>query len=319
MPEGPECAIHAQSLHAALSGASLLRASILSGRYSGRARAPHQWSTLLQLLPAKVEAVHSKGKLIYWLLQPEDPQFEGELSLWSTLGMSGGWALERTAHSRVCLEIDAECGRFFVFYNDQRNFGVLTVCLRRAQLEAKLASLGPDWLGAREPIGSSAGARADGLPLCDFLSIVHSQCSNRRRAAVPVAKFLMDQKKTSGIGNYLLSEILFKARVYPWARCGALAEADWTRVHAAALETTRASYAAQSLLALDGDASAPTLSATRGTLTAIEPSFTLLVYRRERTACGSRVLRDTGPHGRSVFWVPEMQLCGREDLAELSP
>ena len=52
----------------------------------------------------------------------------------------------------------------------------------------------------------------------------------RRSAAVPVARFLMDQSKTAGIGNYVLSETLYKAAVYPWAKCGDLDTKAW-QVH----------------------------------------------------------------------------------------
>ena len=38
--------------------------------------------------------------------------------------------------------------------------------------------------------------------------------------------------------------------------------------------------------------------------------FELAVYRRDRTPTGAPVVRDEGPHGRSVFWVPERQTRG---------
>ena len=61
---------------------------------------------------------------------------------------------------------------------------------------------------------------------------------------------LMDQSKTSGVGNYVLSEVLYKARVYPWAACADLSAAEWAEVYSAASETLRTSYAAQAALAL---------------------------------------------------------------------
>jgi hypothetical protein len=54
----------------------------------------------------------------------------------------------------------------------------------------------------------------------------------------------------------------------------------------------------------------PSLSATRGTLAGLEPYFELRVYRKERAACGGLVQQDVGPHGRSVFWVPGVQVRG---------
>mmetsp|Transcript_24755 Transcript_24755/g.50214 ORF Transcript_24755/g.50214 Transcript_24755/m.50214 type:complete len:154 (+) Transcript_24755:277-738(+) len=145
------------------------------------------------------------------------------------------------------------------------------------------------------------------------MEIVRRQCASPRRARVRVAKFMMDQGKTSGVGNYVLSELLYKARIYPWAACADLAEAEWVEVHAAASETLRTSYAAQAALATAASDSAP--FATRGTFAAMQPQFELLVYRRVATPEGP-VRVDEGPHGRSVHWVPQRQVRGRTPESE---
>jgi formamidopyrimidine-DNA glycosylase len=48
------------------------------------------------------------------------------------------------------------------------------------------------------------------------------KAQRRRRLAV----FLMDQTKTSGVGNYILSEALYEAGVHPWATVGEVAADD---------------------------------------------------------------------------------------------
>ena len=307
MPEGPECLVHAESLHRRFAGRTLNRAAILSGRYvgngtvPGRSAPPASWEELRQSLPATVDAVQAKGKFIWWELSPLSGVLP-ELTFWSTLGMSGAWSTERSTHSRVGFELLAEpssgSAPTLLYYNDQRNFGVLTVCTERAALHAKLKTLGPSWLG------EGGGVTRDA-----FMEIVSQQCGNKRRASVPVAKFLMDQSKTSGIGNYVLSEVLYKARIYPWAACADLTGSDWEEVHAAATETLLASYASQAALAAAAADDAP--SATRGTFAAIEPQFRLLVYRQTSTADGLSVRVDEAPHGRSVHWVPERQVRGK--------
>ena len=317
MPEGPECRVHAESLHRRLAGSTLQRVAVLSGRYlgngttPGRGAPPALWDTLQDSLPATIESICNKGKFIWWELHPQSPSLP-ELTFWSTLGMSGAWSLERSPFSRVAFELfvpvsakaGADAERAVLFYNDQRNFGTLTVCTDRSLLEAKLDTLGPSWLG-------------DDLTLDQFREIVRKQTANRRSASVPVARFLMDQGKTAGIGNYLLSETLYKAAVYPWAACSDLAADDWTAVHAAASETIRASYAAQAALASAGPGA---VSTTRGTFAAIEPRFELLAYGRTVAAgAGGLALRkDEGPHGRSVFWAPQRQVRGKPPDASLT-
>lgn len=114
----------------------------------------------------------------------------------------------------------------------------------------------------------------------------------------------MDQGKTAGIGNYILSETLYLSRVWPWAKCAALDEEAWAAVHSAATDVIARSYAAQSALA--SGAARGDVSATYGTLF----SFELYAYRRQTSPEGLAVRQEVGPHGRSVFWVPERQTRG---------
>jgi formamidopyrimidine-DNA glycosylase len=308
MPEGPECQVHAERLNDAFQGYTLLRATILSGRYlgegvPGRGGPPAHWGTFQELLPATVKHVKNHGKFIWW--EFVHSRSRPHLSFWSTLGMSGSWARQRSAHSRIVFELSRpsavsgapqEEAALRLFFNDQRMFGTLTVCLDQALLEKKLESLGPSWL------------QPNGLSLDEFMKIVDRQRSKKAGRAVPVAKFLMDQSKVASIGNYLLSESLYKAQVHPFAVCGDLSNADWAALHEAASRTTVASYASQAALAAAAGDGA--LSATYGTFAEMEPAFQLLVYRRSE-ADGLPVRQEEGPHGRSIFWVPEKQTRGR--------
>lgn len=188
MPEGPEVTVHAETLNATLRGQQLRGARILSGRYigngsvAGRSAPPEGWKVLQDALPTTVLSVHSHGKFMWWRLGPS-------LTMWSTLGMSGAWSLLPSAHARIGLQLRAADGRDWpLFYNDQRNFGTVTVCSDDSLLQEKLRTLGPSWLAE------------DGLCLDAFIAVVRRQCATKRSANVAVAKFLMDQRKTAGIG-----------------------------------------------------------------------------------------------------------------------
>ena len=322
MPEGPECKVHAESLHTMFAGShELVSAAILSGRYyegnvdansnlqgrprqAGRGAPPENWAALEELLPATVEAVSSRGKFIWWTMRGGMQQ-ERQWTFWSTLGMTGSWSLRRNAHSRVAIGLRAKDGHDHcnLYYNDQRNFGTLTVCIDDGKLEEKLASLGPPWLG------NGADENGNGLSCDDFLEVVQRQCKGKRSRAVAVAKFLMDQKKTSGVGNYILSEALYRARVWPWASCGDLSEDEWRDLHAAVANVINLSYASQKASVVDG------VSTTRGNF-----NFRLLVYRQEMAGDerGLRVQKSEGPHGRAVFWVPQLQTRGRPPVDDQS-
>lgn len=307
MPEGPECTVHTESLDEACRGRIVTGAHILSGRYQGsgtvpgRGAPPEEWSAFQDALPATISSVSNKAKFIFWTMTSAADG--SQLTLWSTLGMTGAWSWIPSEHARICLELD-DGER--LYYNDQRNFGTITCCMDEAKLAAKLDSLGPSWL----PPGN--------LPFEKFDQLARRQCSKKRSAAVPLAKFLMDQSKTSGIGNYILSESLFLARIYPFAACGDLKESDWLSLHTAICDVIERSYTSQRALAESQAAAAASsqsggsLSATRGTTW----TFELHVFRRRTTADGLTVRQDEGPHKRSVFWVPERQLRGKKDAAD---
>lgn len=202
MPEGPECKRTADQLHNYCSGWALSKVEVLSGRYitHGPPKGLDEFQS--NILPATIDSVDCKGKFIYFLCSSPSGQ---NASIWSTLGMSGRWAEEQTQHSRVRFTLSARSApdsetsvsglqsstdvRKVLYLTDARNFGTLTFCGDNVQLEDKLESLGPAYL--------SGEVQAEA-----FLELARK--SNSRYLAV----FLMDQSKTSGVGNYILSGTL---------------------------------------------------------------------------------------------------------------
>ena len=283
MPEGPECHTLSAAMDKNLGGGkyALEGVEIISGRFASTP--PEGLDELARRLPLALEAVRCKGKFIYF-------QMASNVSLWSTLGMSGGWTLRRShPHCRLALSLAGGDGdrRRLLFY-DMRNFGTLRVCFDDDDLRRKLASLGLSWLEDGD---------AD-----DFADRFRDLAANaaRRAPRKPLAKWLMDQKATAGIGNYLLSEILYATRTDPWAAVGDVGEERWAAIRGEALRLTRASRDAQAAAYEDADDPRPKLRdlEARG--------FALEVYG-QAVARGLPVRRDVGPHGRTVHWVPEVQ------------
>ena len=97
MPEGPEVKLHAEALDALLSNTTLEHCAIRSGRYAS-GKEPEGWRTLMRALPISITSVNSKGKFMWLeLSRPDGPQ----LTLWTTLGMTGAWSLRRDAYTCV--------------------------------------------------------------------------------------------------------------------------------------------------------------------------------------------------------------------------
>ena len=255
----------------------------------------------------------AKGNFIYLILDdgnssavtagPNNVVDESDYlrSIWITLGMSGRFVSE-TANSASDYFHEygngAEDGaRWYmdfwdpktertrrVFYHDTRNFGTLRFSLSESELMQKLATLGLDIFDAKTTV--------DG-----FLPVV-----DRTKPTVNICKFLMDQKKISGIGNYILAEGLYRANIDPFASLSELTEQQKRTLFDEVQATAQLSYASQGLTRQKGG-SYRTPDGQRGKF-----EFSLQCYGQDKCPRGRPVLRETeGPHGRTIWYV-ESQL-----------
>ena len=318
-PEGPEVSCLVDSLEERFGGDryELQAVRFVSGRYANQSLASTQkaadgFGDLQLQLPLPLKSVNCKGKFIWFDLG------RGQ-SLWSTLGLTGSWrfdrALESAKHVRTVLQLAPQGGGqpHELFYSDMRNFGTLKACASEEELAAKLRSLGSDWLADPPP------------PFVDFLAAARAP---RFRASY-MASWLMDQRRFCGVGNYILSEALYRAELYPFARLGDLSDRQLQRLHRAVLfvsHHSRASQAAGSRLparydpgqeagaGLDGfEAEALDLRRHFSAYVGARGGFRFAVYAQQQCPMGLCVVRERGPHGRSLHWVAELQTGGRAE------
>ena len=319
MPEGPEVSSLVDKMNAHIGGGRFVveDAVVLSGRYAKAA--PEGWDDLRERLPLRIESVRCHGKFIYFELGSDGPAGNEEggpptdVFLWSTLGLMGGWTLrQQPQHARLALALrererppgDSPPGegsadgqgtaRQVLTFYDQRNFGTFKATFGSGEIQSKLERLGRPWLC---PIGeepSDATARRAPLPgialsLDDFMDVVRRQQKTGPRR--PVAVFLMAQDKLAGLGNYILSEVMYAVRMHPEAAMQDVDDALWEEVYEAACEVFSASYSAQAGLA-------------------DESSFRWKVYRQQQDPEGRPVERITGPHKRTLHIVRSVQTRG---------
>lgn len=249
----------------------------------------------------------AKGKFIYLILddgnssavtaRPNNVVDESDYlrSIWITLGMSGRFVSE-TANSASDyfhehgngVEDGARWYMDFwdpktertrrVFYHDTRNFGTLRFSLSESELMQKLATLGLDILDAKTTV--------DG-----FLAVM-----DRTKPTVNICKFLMDQKKISGIGNYILAEGLYLTNIDPFASLSELTEQQKRTLFDEVQATAQLSYASQGLTRQKGG-SYRTPDGQRGKF-----EFSLQCYGQDKCPRGRPVLRRrrdlmAGPYG----------------------
>ncbi len=203
MPELPEVETVRRMLESSVLGRTVARVR-LSGK---RLRGPVARALPRRLAGRTFTAARRVGK--YLLLD-----LDGGLTLLSHLGMSGRWLFRERpdeapldhVHARLAFADGSE-----MLYQDPRRFGLLELHETGALAHHRaLASLGPDPV-ADPPTGARLHALARG-------------------ARVAVKPFLLDQRRIAGIGNIYASEVLFRAKVSPRRRAGALTRTEWDAV-----------------------------------------------------------------------------------------
>lgn len=187
MPEGPEVALTAEILNKKLKNKTLVSFDFVAGRYGPDGTPPEGFNKFEKNLPMKLIKVNSKGKFM-WM------EFEGEKSnwyVWNTFGLKGMWSFFEPKNCRAMLTFSKE--NLVAYYSDSIGYGTFYFSKDKAELDKKLKTLGPDFLKESD-IDFSA------------LSKYHK----------PIAEILSDQKKIgSGIGQYLIAEILYRAKISP--------------------------------------------------------------------------------------------------------
>ena len=218
VPELPEVETVRRMLAATVPGRRIARAEVSRHRLRTASLA-----ALPRRLAGRVFAAPRRtGKFLFLDLDGGD-------TLLSHLGMSGRWlfsAADRepdAALAHVHLRLAFEDGAR-LWYQDVRRFGMLrVVALSALARDPSVRLLGPDPL-VEPPSGESLRALA-------------------KQARVAVKNFLLDQRRIAGLGNIYVSEILFRARVDPRRRAGALTLAEWTRIAGEIVPVLEASIA----------------------------------------------------------------------------
>ena len=327
MPEGPEVRILIDQLQPAV-GMRLANFKFLSGRYVTHGRPTGYDNFAKTMTPYSGNSEHEtndadtnidiitkiscKGKFIYIVLDQEKEKMrqhndiiysDYQRSVWITLGMTGQFVNEKEVDQKPKplasnSEKESTLRWYFelmdtrtkesrrIYYRDARNFGTLRFCVSASELNDKLASLGPDLLDFENTTEEV------------FLAAMEKSTQSRN-----VCKFLMDQSKIAGVGNYILSEGLYRSRLDPFADLVELSVAQRRRLFKELREVASTSYQAQGLTRSNGGTYRD-IDGSRGQF-----EFHLQCYGQRLSPNKFPVTQEVnGPHGRTIWFVEEEQL-----------
>lgn len=271
MPESPEVRIITEQLSSALTSSTIKDIAVIGGRFLKSP--PDHLKEIKQTFPTRIKEIKCKGKFIWF-------GFENDWYLFNTLGMTGSWSFEKQKHSALHIRMDEKN----VFFFDPRHFGTIKFAHGTEVLNTKLNSLGPDLLDK---------ALSDINPK----HLVRKQLQNRPDGET-LTESLMNQKVFAGIGNYIKSESLYRAKLSPWRNSNTLTNEEYFALSDALTKVMFESYHA-------GGNTIATYKDVSGKIGSY--SSYLQVYGKIKDPLGNQVKKQQTYDKRTSWWVPEIQ------------
>lgn len=266
MPEGPEVKRIAQLLAEKVSSKKLTKIEILSGRYTKKL--PDGLNEFTNILPVNIVGAGCSGKFIFIIL-------ESGLSIWNSLGLTGNWSTNKTKYSRLAFYIEDS----ILYFNDSRNFGTIKFVGDKNKLIRKLEDLGPDML-------------SENITDKDLKNIL-----SNTKPEKTIAQVLMDQSTLSGIGNYIKSESLYRARLSPHRLVSELSDKEVSDLNSSIKYIMTKSFDKKLKMSLNDFQSYDSK----------KYNIEMSVYSKKEDIYGHEVIKEKTKDGRNTYWVPQVQ------------
>lgn len=301
MPEVMEIRKYADFINNLFAGKKLTDINIIKGRYKKHASFD-SYEVIKKALPLKLINVETKGKFIYWNL-------EKEFYLLNTLGLSGGWACQKTPSSNFqmpqlleyidktkiedyLLRAESHINVEFIFgtkklvFFDMLSFGTLKVINSLNKLESKLNTIGPDIMDESTT-----------------LTIFESRIKSNSNIEKSIGIVLLNQKLISGIGNYIRADALWLAKINPFKQVKKLTDGEIKKLFHSLKVITWGNY--------DRAYAIKHKIINKGDKIPYDYKRDFFVYREETDIHSNPILKEElyeGSQKRFIYWVKEHQI-----------
>jgi formamidopyrimidine-DNA glycosylase len=275
MPEGPEVYIITKALNTKFKDKKIYNTKIHSNsKYNKNDK------FLDNVKGLTIKRVSSKGKKIIFELN------NGSYIL-SSLGLEGKWLIVDVKDDEPHLSVTIEfVSGEILSYFDSRHFGSIVVCIDRKMLDSKLLTVGTSWIPSEM------------FPLSVTKSELYTHLSNTRLKNKNIMMFLMDQKYTSGVGNYIRSEALFLCQLSPYRLINNITKSESDCLYESILDVMNRSI----------KSGGHTLKSFVGVM-GHKGGYVPEIYGRVKTlTTGFIVQKEKDSQSRSIFWVPSVQV-----------
>lgn len=277
MPEGPEVRVmtcNIRNLIYSMDKPELISVEVIQESFKKRC------TNLDKFQRSTVKEVNAKGKFTYI-------QLHNGTCIGITYGMTGNIRIKDEIKDdedrHLVVKFTHSNGVFY--YHSTRHFGYIKL-LTEEELNVKLASLGPDILDVNP------------------LSMEQVVKIWRSKPKAHICNVLLTyQNLISGIGNYIKSEIMYRAKVYPFATVDKLTDETLYKLYLEARTVANLAFT-------DGGASLYTYTDLSGDKSDLTFKFKLQVYGKDTDPEGRVVAKIETPDKRTTHWVSQVQTIG---------
>ena len=302
MPEGPEIIITSQYLRSKIRTKNIIDVKILGGRYT------HQklkGQDMLKNKPLRVQNVDSKGKFLWMSLVGSNGS---TIYMMNTFGMTGRWSFTFSPSARIEFKVQSRSDKnkiHSMYYIDPRNFGTVEFTDSLSVLEKRIESLAPDILKSN----------LTDIALVKLLKDYTQKFKGNKN----LVKTLMNQNAVvSGIGNYLVAEILYDSKINPHRSLDSLNANELKRLAHSMRKIPKIAYYDNTTGYMEHHQTfmnTHRIKIDNGTLPNFHPdiicnpnkSFKFKVYQQSSDPYNNPIKMDVIIKDRTIFWVPNVQ------------
>lgn len=292
MPEVCEVCLTSQYLKKII-GDSITNITVNQGRYS---KTPIKGISSITY-PLDIIDIQTKGKFMWMTLKHDNDTFY----MLNTFGLTGRWSFNKIDHISIIFTLQKS---HELYFDDMRNFGTIEFTKDVKKLNKKLDMLGEDLL---QSTYSS-----------DDIQKRFKSIKNQKKKIVIV---LMTQDKKngigSGLGNYLVPEILYAAKISPHRTIESLTKKDIVNLTNAIKTTLYLCYNYNTTDYVDHlkkFLASHKKYVSSGKFPDFHSSYKnsgenndFKVYRRKTDDDGHKVIGEHIIKGRTTYWVPDVQ------------
>ena len=290
MPEIAEVALTAEILQKYLRNQSLTKITFGTGRYSKNA--PDNYKQFKKALPMKIRKVDSHGKFLWFELKNSDGD---NWYIWNTFGLNGMWKIidvDEKVKNRKHVSCVLTTKKYKAIFYIGIHYGTIKFSDSREELDKKIKKLGPDFL------------KDD-----DF------DINKVTKYKIPIVKILMDQGKVgSGIGNYLVAEILYRAKIAPQRLGSSLSKSELKKLKHSIKYVVKLSYLDNEtgyMVYLTDELAHLKKKNYHPEIKICDTCFEFQIYKRKTDPKGNPIeiakIVKNGKSFRSTHWVPAVQ------------